>query len=279
MDTGALVGGYRVTGAYPVSGYRALDLADFTRVHLDISSSDDWRDRAIQHLRAASIVGSIEHPGVAHIHNRGVLPDRRPWIASELAEGVPLCEILSRRTLEPDEATALVRDLAEIAAHAHDRRIVHGSIRPHLVTLRTGEKPFSIQLGGWGDMRSPGATDPPLAITWYMAPELVRGAHVDGKIDVYAIGAMIYFGLTGRFPHAMLSADVKVSTDPLDALLRRMLAFDADERMTALEVLAAATRLCHPQRLSRPRWTPAPLPDGERVANIIDFAAARQKRS
>jgi hypothetical protein len=49
--------------------------------------------------------------------------------------------------------------------------------------------------------------------------------------------------------------------------------------MTALEALATATRLSLPQLFARPRWTPAPLPDGERVENIIDLAAARQKRS
>ena len=279
VETGANVGTYRVIGAYPVSGYRALDVADCTRVHLEVASSEDWRDRAIQHLRAASIMGSLEHPGIARIHGRGVLADRRPWVASELAEGVPLSDVLARRTLTPDEAITLVRDLTEIAAHAHDRRLVHGAIRPHLVTLRTGEKPFSLQLGGWGDLRSPGVAEAPVQITWYMAPEQLRGSHLDGKLDVYAIGAMIYYGLTTRFPHAMLAADLTASRDPLDTLLRRMLAFDPDERMTALEALAVSTRLSLPQRFARPRWTPAPLPDGERVANIIDLADARMKRS
>lgn len=82
---GDLVGPYRITGAY-ASGFRAIDVTDGTRVHLDIAQPDpdDWRDRSIQHLR--------------------------------------------RRALTVEEAVALVRDLSEIAAHAHARRILHSAI-------------------------------------------------------------------------------------------------------------------------------------------------------
>jgi serine/threonine protein kinase len=284
IEAGDRVGTYRVTGAYPHSGYRAFDIDDGTRVHLDISPSDIWRDRAVQLLRAASIVGALEHPGIARIHGRGVLPDRRPWVASELAEGVPLCDVLARRELTVEEAVCLVRDLTEIAAHAHTRNIVHGAIRPHLIILRTGEKPFPIQLGGWGDLRAPGAIDAlPPALTAYTAPELARGP-IDGKIDVYAIGAIVHRGVTGRFPGIVTPELVPNVPTAVSTLLVRMLATDPAKRMSALEALCAATRLTGDRvlsgpRFATPRWTPAPLPDGERVANIIDLASARRDRS
>jgi len=285
VNSGDLVGSYRVIGAYPHDGYRALDLTDCTRVHIEVSPADDWRERAIQLLRAASIVGSLDHPGIAQIHGRGVLPDRRPWVASELAEGVPLCEVLARRALSVEEAIALVRDLAEIAAHAHARGLLHGAIRPHLIVLRTGEKPFPIQLGGWGSVRSPGAADAlPPALTAYTAPELALGPSIDGRADVYTIGAIVYRGLTGEFPGMLAPELVAGVPGPVSALVVRMLAIDPAQRMTALEALGAATRLSGDRvlsgpRFARPRWTPAPLPDGERVANVIDFAAARRDRS
>ena len=286
MNPGDLVGSYRVIGAYPHDGYRALDLTDCTRVHLEVSPAGDWRERAIQLLRAASIVGSLDHPGVAHIHGRGVLPDRRPWVASELAEGVPLCEVLARRALSVEEAIALVRDLAEIAAHVHARGLLHGAIRPHLIVLRTGEKPFPIQLGGWGDVRSAGAVDALSSpLTAYTAPELAGvSASIDGRADVYAIGAIVYRGLTGRFPGMLPPELVPGVPGPVSALVVRMLALEPAQRMTSLEALGAATKLSGDRvlsgpRFARPRWTPAPLPDGERVANVIDFAAARRDRS
>jgi serine/threonine protein kinase len=284
IEAGDQVGIYRVLGSYPQGGYRAVDLVDGTRIHLEISPSEDWRDRSIQLLRAASIVGSLEHPGIARIHGRGVLPDRCPWVASELAEGVPLCELLSRRQLAVDETIAMVRDLAEIVAHAHARRVIHGAIRPHLIVFRTGERAFPLQLGGWGDLRSHGISDAskPM-LSAYTAPELGHGI-ADGRADVYSIGALAYRALTGRHP-GMISSEL-VANLPVNVstLVVGMLAIDPAQRMTAIEVICEATKLCGDRvhgrpRFGRPRWTPPPLPDSERVANITDFAAARRARS
>jgi hypothetical protein len=86
------------------------------------------------------LLGSLDHPGIGRILARGVLPDHRPWIASELADGVPLSDILSRRTLAIDEALALVRDLAAILVPVHARCLVHGGIHQHAIVMRTGER-------------------------------------------------------------------------------------------------------------------------------------------
>jgi serine/threonine protein kinase len=275
---GETVGRYRITAAYPHRGWRALDATDCTRVHLDVAEPecDDWRDRAIQHLRAGSIVASLTHPGVAQIHGRGVLRDRRPYIASTLAEGVPLAEIIARRTITVEEASMLIRDLADIAAHAHARGILHGSIRPHLVVLRTGDKPFSIQLGGWADLCAPGPiVDMPPELTAYMAPELVHGVgRIDGAIDVYAIAAIVYRSLTNKFPGILPPEEVEDVPPALSWLLIQMLATDPAERPTAQDVIHLGVG-----RRSRPRWTPAPLPDRERVANVLDLAVARNERN
>jgi serine/threonine protein kinase len=261
IDSGDQVGSFRVIGPYPQSGFRAVD-DDGTRVHIDVGNTHDWREQAIQYLRAASILDSLDHPGIAHIRGRGVLPDRRPWVASELAEGVPLCDIFARRLLTVEEAIALIRDLAEICAHAHARRVVHGEIRPHFIIMRTGEKPFPVQLGGWGDLSN---------------------GDVDGRVDVHAIGAIVYRGLTGKYP--VMTPDLVAGVPgPLSALLCSMLETDLAKRCTALTALATAVRLLGDRvrsgpRLLRPRWTPAPLPDSERFADIIDLANARRDRS
>lgn len=256
---------YRIIGTYPHAGYRAIDLVDGTRVHLDLADAHTWRETTIQHLRAASIVGSLDHPGIARIHGRGVLPDLRPYVASELADGIPLCDVLARRALAVDETVALVRDLCEIAAHAHARRIVHGAIHAHRVVLRTGETPFPIQLGGWADLE-------------------LAGDAADGKRDVHAIGALAYRGLTGRDPGAHAPELVAGVPGPVSALVVRMLADDPARRPSALAALGEAAQLTGDRvlsgpRFARPRWTPLPLPDGERIATIGDLAAARRTRS
>jgi len=234
-------------------------------------------------MRAATLVGALAHPGVARIVDRGVLPDRRTWLASELAEGVVLSDVLARRRLTADETRALVHDLAEVLAHAHERDLVHGAIHAHAVVMRTGERPFAIALGGWGDVRAPD-TQPisqPL-FTVYTAPELVRGSF-DGRADVFAIGVLAYRALTGRFP----ATPELIAEAPQDfaALIVRMLALEPERRPSAAEVMHATytgDRAMPSARMSRPRWTPAPQPtisEERRVADVIDLAVARRQRT
>ena len=70
----------------------------------------------------------------------------------------------------------------------------------------------------------------------------------------------------------------------VSALVVGMLAIEPTLRMPAIEVIAAAAKLCGDRartgpRFPRPRWTPPPLPDSERFASIKDLAVARKDRS
>jgi eukaryotic-like serine/threonine-protein kinase len=278
IEIGDQIETYQIVGSYPGGGYRAIDVTDHTRVHLEIGVANNWRTRVLQLLRTSSIAGSLGHPGVARIHGRGVLPDRRPWVASELAEGVPLCEVFARRLLAVDEAVALVRDLADIAAHAHVHHVVHGAIDPRVVLLCTGDRRSPIQLRGWSELRSPGIVDVAPPFTAFTAPELAHGP-IDGKVDVFSIGAIAYRGLTGRFPGAITPELVAGVPGVVGALVISMLAHDPAQRPTALQVVATASKLCDhapSPRFARRRWTPAPVSALDCAADALDELSARR---
>ena len=301
MGPGDQVGAYRVVATYPGGGYRALHVATQQCVHLDVRAADEWREQAVRGLRAATLVGALTHPGVARIvavggwtppgAPGGVLADRRTWLASELAEGVPLGDVLARRQLTVDETIALVHDLAEVLAHAHERGLVHGAIQPYAIIMRTGERPFAISLGGWGDVRAPDSVPAAAPLfTVYTAPELVRGVF-DGRADSYALGVLAHRALTGRFPTTPEWLDG--APDSFASLIVRALALEPAGRPTAAELMAKTStavgmqddRALPSTRLSRPRWTPAPPTSGtptveeRRVADIIDLAIARRQRT
>jgi serine/threonine protein kinase len=262
LEPGEHVDLFRVIGPYPGRAVRAVHVESQQRVVLDVDVlCGDWRERAVQLLRATTLLAGLDHPGIARIVARGVLGDRRPWFASELADGVVLSDILARRVLSVDETLALVRDLAAIVAHAHAHQLGHGAIHPHAIVMRTGERAFPIQLGAWSELRAFGTDlEAAVQLTPYAAPE----AHYDGKADVYAIGVLAYRALTGRFPFAVeLVAGVP---GVVSALIVRMLAADPRARPDAESVYLEALdltgdRVLSGPRFARPRWTPSPLAD------------------
>ncbi|MEO8699362.1 MAG: hypothetical protein ABI867_04935 [Kofleriaceae bacterium] len=277
LGPGDEVGRYRLIGPHPGGGFRALHMGDQQRVVIDVREvAGDWRDRAVQLLRATSLLAALDHPGIGRIVDRGVLPDRRPWIASELAEGVTVSEILARRTLAVDETLALIRDLATIATHVHARGLVHTAIHPHAITVCTGERAFAIQLGAWSELRTTGS-EPAGRPTPYVAPE--RSAQPAS--DIFSIGVLAYRALTGRFPSAALELVAGVP-GVVSALVVRMLATEPELRPEAVSVQRVATdltgdRVLSGPRFARPRWTPPPIASEDRIASIDDLAYVRSR--
>ncbi len=245
LAIGDRVGAYRLISPHPGGGWRASDGAQDGRVHLELDDSGDWRTSAVAAMRLASQVGMLQHPGVAKIVDRGVLPDplnkcaSRPWIATELADGMPLSEIMARRALAVDETLELVRDLASILAHLHERGLVHDAVKPHAITMRTGARSFPIQLGSWRELRTG-----------------------DGSSDIHALGVLAYRAVTGRFPGLHVPELVPGVPGGVGALIVNMLSADPDDRPTSAEVLFVVGELSGDRALSGPRfarrWTPAP---------------------
>lgn len=236
LAIGDRVGLYRLIAPHPAGGWRASAVDPHgqpRRVHLEIGDGD-WRASA----KLAAEVNVLEHPGVAKILDRGVL-DHQPWIATELADGMLVSEIMGRRILAIDETLELIRDLASILAHLHERGLVHDAIKPHAITMRTGTRSFPIQLAGWRELRSG-----------------------DGSSDIHALGVLGYRAVTGRFPGLHVPELVPGVPGGLGALIVSMLASDPDERPTAGEVLFVVGELSGDRALSGPRftrrWTPAP---------------------
>ena len=251
LAIGDRVGPYRLFGTHPGGGFRGV--AGRVRVRIELVETD-WRDL----MRLGSLVGSLDHPGVARIVDRGVLPDHRPWIATELADGMPLSEIMDRRTLAVDEALELIRDVASILTHLHDRGLVHDAIQPHAIVMVTGQRArsFPIQLCSWRTLREG-----------------------NGSEDVHALGVLAYRAVTGRFPGLHVPELVPGVSGGVSALIVHMLSADPAERPDASEVLSKVGKLCGDRALSgprfaRPRWTPQP-DELQAIAEVITLPLKR----
>ena len=235
IEVGDEIGPYRVVGQLPGDAYRAVHVASPRRVIIAVGSAEDWRANAIDMLRTARMIEALAHPGIAPIVDRGVLADRRPWVAVEVPSGVALVDVIARRALPPEEVAAVVHDLADVLAHAHQHGLVHRALTLRAIVMSTGARAFSLCITDWGVRRAD--------LGVYAAPE---GAYGDGRVDVYALGVIAYRVLTGRFPSVTPGArvgEVPGATPGLAALIASMLEAEPDARPTAIEVRALARDL------------------------------------
>lgn len=156
--------------------------------------------------REASVLQSLEHPGVVRILDLGNDDGERSYTVMELLSGETLEALLGR---EPQPALPRLRPvllgLAEALAAVHRHGVIHGDLKPANVFLPTGGA-FPVRLVDFGLSKIEGLerltrTGELTGTPVYMAPELLTGAgEIDGRIDLYALGVVAYLCLAGRLP-------------------------------------------------------------------------------
>jgi tRNA A-37 threonylcarbamoyl transferase component Bud32 len=155
--------------------------------------------------REAEVAGLAAHPNSVNVFDVDDTPEGIPFIVAELLEGEDLGQRLDREgRLSLADTVHLVRQLCAALRAAHAVGVVHRDLKPDNVFL-VGGPPPGVKLLDFGIAR---LTDPAagnrtrtgvvMGTPAYMAPEQARGAHVDQRCDVYAVGAIVYRCLTGQ---------------------------------------------------------------------------------
>jgi len=270
LAVGDRVGAYRVTGHLIGNTYEGVHASTARPVLIEVAAIEDWRDAMLQMMRAQRLE-KLHHPGVAPIIAHGVLPDHRPWLATEVPNGIHRHELIADRAMTPMEVAALMRDAADVLAHAHARGIVHRALTLRSLIRTPGEFPLCIV--HWGLRLG--------ELGVFGAPELSMGGSFDGRADVYALGVIAFRAATQHFPGEGGVYDMADVPAGLATLIGRTLSIAPEERPIAAEVRALANELvvCGLElvrgraRFTRARWTPPPpdLPDlGEDSTTLVD---------
>jgi hypothetical protein len=147
-------------------------------------AADDWTD-------------AHTHPNVVRVYARGDSP--RPWIAVADAPGETLAAVQSR--LSPDERRAVAVDVTEALRIARLYNATHLALTPDDVRIVVRDGDVRALVEGWGIERACRAAAGETPSSPYTAPELIDDpTGGDERTDVYGLGAVAYFALTGRPP-------------------------------------------------------------------------------
>jgi eukaryotic-like serine/threonine-protein kinase len=218
IDSGTVLDGkYRIEKQVGAGGmgavYMATHIAIGRRVAiktLHVEFSGDAQVVARFH-REAQLAGSIGHDNICEVTDIGRLESGAPYLVMPLLQGRPLADIL-----EGSEALSLDR-VADIGCQtlsaleaAHAAGIVHRDLKPdNIFVTKMGDRQDFVKLLDFGiskvleqdEVTALTMTGTVLGTPFYMAPEQAKGAkNLDHRVDIYAMGVILYEALTGRRP-------------------------------------------------------------------------------
>ena len=165
-------------------------------------------DGELRFAREAAALARMSHPSVVRYIAHGT-SGKTPFVAMEWLEGEDLGKRLRRQGLTLAETVALGRRVAEALGHAHALGIVHRDVKPANLFFRDADL-TKLCVVDFGLARLTGdesgfhtAVGTMLGTPGYMAPEQARGTvDMDARVDVFALGCVLYKCLTGQGPFA-----------------------------------------------------------------------------
>lgn len=217
--------------------------------------------------REAQAAGKLEHPNIVMVYDADVASGQW-YIAMEYLEGKTLAEVVTQAgTRSLEWVTDIVTQTCDALNYAHEHQVVHRDIKPsNIMVLENGR----VKVADFGLASVAAASDLTrsgvfLGTPRYMSPEQIRDPkHVDGRSDIFSLGAVVYEILTGEllFPGDHITPIYhitgpeavnlsKLSVDLPDAIrqvLEKALAKDANERFsTCAEFSEAFVRAAEAQ--------------------------------
>lgn len=203
----------------------------------------------------------LSHPGVGQVYEAGDTADGSPYFAMELIEGPRLSEFCDRKRLGIEERIQLFKRVCDAIHHVHQKGVVHRDIKDDniLVAVSTLDAEPQPKVIDFGIARALDQSEGEDRLTrvgrfigtpGYLSPEMIEGTGGDDlRVDVYALGALLYKLLVGELPFEQGRSSVM-------SLFRRMIDEDAPTMSRRLADMpeAVRTRRAELRRLSPSAW-------------------------
>src|SRR5262245_6608869 len=228
--------------------------------------------------REAELAGWLHHRNVVGVVDAGETPDGLHYLVMEFVDGTTLYDLISQTAPMPaTRVCALVRQLCDGLAHAHERGLIHRDFKTENVIVERDGSAEVPKIADFGIaiLRDEAGSSSTARLTTaglvlgtphYMAPEHATGGTIDHRIDLFALGVMCFEMLTGRAPfdgdgvdvaRANLLLDTPIMServpglrvDPLlEALTRKLMMKSRDARPQTARAARELVDLIHRHR-------------------------------
>ena len=273
LEPGTVLGEYRIEAQIGEGGmgvvYSAVHPLIGKRAAVKVLKAELCRSafNVERFIDEARIVNQIGHPNIVDVFAFGRTSDGRSYFIMEWLKGESLRDRVARDRLDLDEICAVVKPLARALEAAHEQGVIHRDLKPdniYLIDVR-GDAP-TVKLLDFGIAKlsreehrmERTATGAMVGTPQYIAPEQAKGYTIDHRVDIYALGGIVFELLTGRPPFVadnamemvakhLMEAVPRPSTyaavpPELDDLVVRMLSKSPDGRPSLAEVQTVIER-------------------------------------
>ena len=175
-------------------------------------------------LREARTAAKLSHPCIVPVYRADEI-DGQVFFAMGYVNGASVAEEVRETTrLDPRDVLRQLRDVASALGYAASQGVVHRDVKAEniLIDRATGRAMVTdFGIARLAEAAPLTATGQVLGTVYYMSPEQVTGERVDGRSDLYSLGVVGFYALTGRFPFdaslasAVLIAQVNKAPPPL----------------------------------------------------------------
>jgi serine/threonine-protein kinase len=224
--------------------------------------------------REVQLTAELSHPNTIAIYDYGRTPDRIFYYAMEYLDGIDLEQLVKRDgPLPPGRVVHILRQVCGALGEAHSKGLLHRDIKPpNVILTERGGEPDVAKVVDFGLVKPLVTTEPDITVSTslvlagtplYMAPETLSAPGIyDPRSDLYAVGAVGYFLLTGKpvfeagtvaeaFGHHLHSEPVAPSARlgrpvpaEIEAIILRCLKKSMNERPASARELARELEQC-----------------------------------
>jgi eukaryotic-like serine/threonine-protein kinase len=234
---GSMLGPYRVETFLARGGmgdvYRAADTRLRRAVAIKVLAQTKTGDpyRVARFMHEARVTASLDHPNIVKVYDVGHF-EGRTYLVAEFLEGETLRARIGRGALSAADSTRIAIEIARGLHAAHAAGLVHRDLKPDNVFLTLAGTTKILDFGIAKLAQDESVADGFSTLTGvvvgtvgYLSPEQIRGAAIDRRADLFALGALMFEMLTGSRTfareHPVDTLHAILHEDPSDALLER----------------------------------------------------------